>query len=774
MAGWQRQAARRVLLPALLLSFCWRAAAERLRYTIPEELGRGSLVGPLARDLGLSPADLSARKLRLASAAKRQLQYFTVSGENGNLYVSERLDREEMCGEAASCSVSFEALVQNPLNVFDVEVVIQDVNDNSPTFSKAALDLEIGEWIPPGARFPLEMARDADVGSNSLLTYQLTGNPAFTLSIKESSDGSKQPELVLEKALDREKQSSFQLVLTAVDGGDPVRSGTVQIRINVTDANDNAPVFSKSVYVARVRENVPAGSLVLRVRATDVDAGSNGWVSYSFGNVPDSVRALFSVDSESGEVKTVGSLDFEEKSKYSFGLEARDGGGLTGHCKVQINVTDANDNAPEITMLSVSSPVSEDAPAGTVVALLKVRDRDSGENGEVSCELSDEAPLSLVKSSGGSYKVVTASALDREQAAEHRVTVVARDQGRPSLSSSTALVLEVSDVNDNAPVFDQAEYTVRVPEDVPVGSTLVTVTATDADEGPNGHLKYSLKKATDMALDIFRLDAETGAITLVRSLDYEKDDSYEMEVQTHDGGGLFDKTKVTITVTDVNDNPPEITVSSAVSEISEDAPPGTMVALLYVQDRDSGANGEVRCSLEGAVPFRLQSSRGSYYSVVIARELDREQVSEYNLTVQAADGGSPALWSSAVLRLRVLDVNDNAPVFAEARYSARVPENNAAGALVLRVRAWDADWGQNARVRYWLGEGRVRGAPLSSSVSVEAETGALYALRSFDYEEVREVGLWVRAEDGGAPALSSNVSVRLVIVDQKDNAPQVL
>nr|XP_021144867.1 protocadherin gamma-B3 [Columba livia] len=564
MAGWQRQAARRVLLPALLLSFCWRAAAERLRYTIPEELGRGSLVGPLARDLGLSPADLSARKLRLASAAKRQLQYFTVSGENGNLYVSERLDREEMCGEAASCSVSFEALVQNPLNVFDVEVVIQDVNDNSPTFSKAALDLEIGEWIPPGARFPLEMARDADVGSNSLLTYQLTGNPAFTLSIKESSDGSKQPELVLEKALDREKQSSFQLVLTAVDGGDPVRSGTVQIRINVTDANDNAPVFSKSVYVARVRENVPAGSLVLRVRATDVDAGSNGWVSYSFGNVPDSVRALFSVDSESGEVKTVGSLDFEEKSKYSFGLEARDGGGLTGHCKVQINVTDANDNAPEITMLSVSSPVSEDAPAGTVVALLKVRDRDSGEN------------------------------------------------------------------------------------------------------------------------------------------------------------------------------------------------------------------GEVRCSLEGAVPFRLQSSRGSYYSVVIARELDREQVSEYNLTVQAADGGSPALWSSAVLRLRVLDVNDNAPVFAEARYSARVPENNAAGALVLRVRAWDADWGQNARVRYWLGEGRVRGAPLSSSVSVEAETGALYALRSFDYEEVREVGLWVRAEDGGAPALSSNVSVRLVIVDQKDNAPQVL
>ncbi|KAM6055248.1 protocadherin gamma-B3-like isoform 11-T11 [Theristicus caerulescens] len=335
MAGRQRQRASRrraggrVLLPALLLCLCCRAASERIRYAIPEELGRGSLVGPLARDLGLSPAELPARKLRLSA----EKQYFGVSGESGNLYVSERLDREEMCGESASCSVSFEALVQNPLNVFHVEVAIQDVNDNAPTFSKAALDLEIGEWTVPGARFALEMARDADVGSNSLLTYELTSNPSFSLAVTESPDGSKQPELVLERALDREKQSSFQLVLTAADGGEPVRSGTVQVRVNVTDANDNAPAFSKSVYEARVRENLPAGSLVLRVRATDADAGSNGRVSYCFGNVPHGVRALFSVDSESGEVRTAGPLDFEEKSKYSFGLEARDGGGLTAHCK---------------------------------------------------------------------------------------------------------------------------------------------------------------------------------------------------------------------------------------------------------------------------------------------------------------------------------------------------------------------------------------------------------------------------------------------------------
>uniref|UniRef100_A0A8C5X710 Cadherin domain-containing protein n=1 Tax=Malurus cyaneus samueli TaxID=2593467 RepID=A0A8C5X710_9PASS len=535
----------RALLAAVLLCLCCRAAAERVRYSIPEELGRGSLVGPLARDLGLSAGELPARKLQVTSAGKKQLKYFTVNEENGNLYVNERLDREEMCGESATCSVSFEALVHNPLNVFHVEVAIEDMNDNSPSFSKAALNLEIGELIPPGARFPLEMARDKDVGRNSLLTYQLTSNPSFSLA---GPGGDQRPELVLAKALDREEAAFHELVLRASDGGDPARTGTARIHVTVLDANDNAPVFS------------------------------------------------------------------------------------------------------------------------------------------------------------------------------------------------------------------QAEYTVRVPEDVPVGSVLITVTATDADEGQYGHIIYSLKKEEDTA--IFHLDSENGAITLLRSLDFEEGDSYELELQARDGGGLFDTAKVLITVTDINDNVPEILVRSALSEVSEDAPPGTVVALLHVQDRDSGANGE--------------KSYEDYYRVVTARELDREQVSEYNVTVRAADGGSPPLQSSAVLALRVLDVNDNAPVFAQERYSARLAENNAAGALVLTVRASDADWGQNARVRYRLSEGRVRGAPLSSYVSVQAETGALYALRSFDYEQVRELELWVRAEDGGAPALSSNVSVRLLIVDENDNAPQVL
>ncbi|NXC08799.1 PCDG7 protein, partial [Orthonyx spaldingii] len=556
---WGRR--QRALLWAVLLA-AWEAAWGQLRYSVPEEMPKGSFVGDVAKDLGLQLPALRDRGVRVVSEGRTQ--YFGLHGKTGHLVTAERIDREQLCRLVEKCVLRCELIVEGEMKFYEIEVEITDINDNSPSFKEIELEERISEMTAPGARFPLPEAHDPDLGRNSLQSYELSGDEHFSLAVQAGPGGDQRPELVLAKALDREEAAFHELVLRASDGGDPARTGTARIRVTVLDANDNAPVFS------------------------------------------------------------------------------------------------------------------------------------------------------------------------------------------------------------------QAEYTVRVPEDVPVGSVLVTVTATDADEGLNGHVKYSLKKITEKASKMLQLDSETGAIALMRGLDFEEGNSYEMEVKGRDGGGLFDTAKVVITVTDRNDNAPEISMRSALSEISEDAPSGTVVALLHVQDRDSGANGEVRCSLDREVPFRLQSSHGSYYSVVTARELDREQVSEYNVTVRAADGGSPALQSSAVLALRVLDVNDNAPVFAEERYSARLAENNAAGALVLTVRATDADWGQNARVRYRLSEGRVRGAPLSSYVSVQAETGALYALRSFDYEQVRELALWVRAEDGGAPALSSNVSVRLLIVDENDNAPQVL
>ncbi|KAM4892811.1 protocadherin gamma-B5-like [Sylvia borin] len=701
----------RALLGAVLLCVWWRAAAERVRYAIPEELGRGSLVGPLARDLGLSADELPARKLRLSE----EKQYFTVNEENGNLYVNERLDREEMCGASATCSVSFEVLVHNPVNLFHVEVTIEDVNDNSPVFSKSVMDLEISEFIPPGARFPLAMALDADAGSNSLLTYQLTSNPSFSLSMKEKPGGNKQPELVLERVLDREKQSSFELVLTAVDGGDPARSGTVQVLINVTDANDNPPVFSKSLYEARVAENLPVESVVLRVRATDADAGSNGRVSYSFGSVPDTVRALFVIDSESGEVRTAGALDFEEKNKYIFSLEARDGGGLTSHCEVLIDITDENDNAPEITILLLSSPMPEDAPVGTVVAVLKVRDRDSGENGQVSCELSGEAPLSIVASPGGSYKVVTASALDREQAAEHRVTVVARDRGRPALWSSAELVLEVSDVNDNAPVFEEAAYSAYVAENNAAGALVLRVQARDADAGANGRVSYWLaggSAGAAGAAPLVSVEARSGALYAQRSLDYEQCREFAVAVRAQDGGAPARSSTATVRVfvLDRNDNAPRVLwpaaaagaavapgeAAGAAAGAAAAAPPfevvprsaeaGYLVAKVVAVDADAGRNAWLSYELvQASEPalFRVGLHSGE---VRTARAVSERDAAKQRVVAVVKDHGQPALSATATLHVVLAEsLQEALPELSERAAGAEAPAAELQFYLVLAL-----------------------------------------------------------------------------------------
>nr|XP_041574924.1 protocadherin gamma-B5-like [Taeniopygia guttata] len=655
----------RALLAAVLLCVCCRAAAERLRYAIPEELGRGSLVGPLARDLGLSADELPARKLRLSE----EKQFFTVSEENGNLYVNARLDREEMCGASPTCSVSFEALVHNPLNIFHVEVVIEDVNDNSPRFLRNKFQLEINEFTSPGARFYLGIAEDPDVGSNSLQGYELEANGYFTVEVKESQDGSKPAELVLRHSLDRESEPSLRLLLTALDGGDPPRTGTAQLWINVTDANDNPPVFAQDRYRVSLREDTPPGSIVLNVSASDADAGTNAHITYGFGEMPAKVLQKFVVDGHRGMITLQEALDFEDTSAFSLAVEATDGGGLVAHCKVEVEVLDVNDNPPEIRILSLSSPVPEDAPVGTVVALFNVNDLDSGENGQVSCELSGEAPLSIVASSGGSYKVVTAGALDREQASEHRVTVVARDRGRPALWSSRELVLEVSDVNDNAPVFEEAAYSAYVAENNAAGALVLRVQARDADAGANGRVSYWLaggSAGAAGAAPLVSVEARSGALYAQRSLDYEQCREFTLAVRAQDGGSPARSSTATVRVfvLDRNDNAPRVLwpAAAAAGEAAAGAAPpfevvprsaeaGYLVAKVVAVDADAGRNAWLSYELvQASEPalFRVGLHSGE---VRTARAVSERDAAKQRVVAVVKDHGQPALSATATLHV---------------------------------------------------------------------------------------------------------------------------
>uniref|UniRef100_A0A674IN36 Cadherin domain-containing protein n=1 Tax=Terrapene triunguis TaxID=2587831 RepID=A0A674IN36_9SAUR len=667
--------------------FCWAPALtlKNLNYSVPEEQGAGTVIGNIGRDARLQagaggpPPPAERGGGRGTKSTFRVLEnsaphLLDVDGESGLLYTKQRIDREALCRRSAKCQLSLEVFA-NDQEICMIKVEIQDLNDNAPAFPSDQVDMDISENAAPGTRFPLTSAHDPDAGDNGLRTYLLTRDDygLFSLDVKSRGDGTKFPELVIQKPLDREEQSHHTLVLTALDGGDPPRSGTVQLNVRLIDSNDNSPVFEAASYVVELPENAPLGTAVIDLNATDADEGTNGEVLYSFsGYAPERVRDLFSIDPQSGLIRVKSNLDYEESGLIEIDVQARDLGPnpIPAHCKVTVRLIDRNDNAPAIGFVSVrQGALSEAAPPGTVIALVRVTDRDSGKNGQLQCRVlggggAGAVPFALEENYDNFYTVVTDRPLDREAQDEYNVTILARDGGSPPLNSTKSFSVRILDENDNPPRFSKSLYVLQVPENNIPGEYLGSVLAQDPDLGQNGTVSYSILPGHVGDVSIYTyvsVNPTNGAIYALRSFNYEQTKHFEFRVLAKDSGSPHRESNATVRVTvlDVNDNAPLIVLPALINDTAElqvprNAGVGYPVGTVHALDSDFGESGRLTYEIvEGNEEhlFEMDPASGEIRTLHPYWE-ELSPVAE--LVVKVSDHGKPSLSAVAKLIVRAL------------------------------------------------------------------------------------------------------------------------
>ncbi|XP_024919221.1 protocadherin alpha-3-like isoform X7 [Cynoglossus semilaevis] len=677
-----------------LLCLCDRSVAQ-ISYTISEEVDKGTSVGNLAKDLNLNVQRLESAGLQITSGYNKH--YFDINRESGVLVVNERIDREELCPNTVKCSLNLEAILSNPRSLHRVEVVINDINDNAPYFLEETTVIDVYESSHIGERHPLPLAYDLDTGANAIKTYKLHPAEYFSLDIQSIGEQSVSAELVLQKALDREKQEVIELTLTAIDGGKPPKTGTSLIKINVLDVNDNSPVFSKSLYKVQVVENANIGAQLLTLTATDLDDGVNGQLLYSFSDKgrlnPD---AKFSLNENTGEITVKGNIDYEENQAFEIRVQARDKGNppRSAHCKVLVEVIDVNDNAPEISVSSLLTPVKEDADMGTVVAMVTLTDRDGGKNGQTHCNLTGSLPFKIKSNFKNYYSLIVDGPLDREKVSRYNVSITATDEGNPPLSTTNVITVDISDVNDNPPSFTHSYINVYVKENNPVGTTVYVLTTVDRDLNENArstfHLINTPPKLTNVA-SMINVNSQTGEIISLQSFNYEELKTFQFKVRATDSGvpPLSSNVTVNVFVLDENDNSPTVLApySEHGSVNSETIPynveAGHIVAKIRAVDADSGYNALLSYHLtetKGNNLFRIGSSTGE---IKTKRRMSDNDLKTHPLVVLVSDSGEPSL--TATVSLEVVVVESSADIQTQFRHVPKKEDNFTSLNLYLLI-----------------------------------------------------------------------------------------
>ncbi|XP_077387470.1 protocadherin alpha-8-like isoform X25 [Festucalex cinctus] len=681
-------------------AFLCSLASANLRYSITEGINEGAMVGNIAKDLGLDKSTLKERKYRVVSSGAEPL--FHVNPNDGVLYVSRQIDREEVCSQSSTCLVNLKTVLENPLEVHYVGVDVLDVNDHAPSFQEKEKKMDIFESVLPGARFQLKPSRDLDSGPFSVQNYKLSQNDHFRLEVKDKGQDGKIPVLVLQKSLDREAARSHALVLTALDGGKPPKSGEMNILITVLDVNDNTPVFSQDTYSVMLNENAPMGTTVVQVNATDLDDGQNGDVIYSFGDsVSNSLFKIFNINHSTGEIVVTGLIDYEERQTYEIEIQASDKGftPLTTEKSVIIKIVDVNDNAPEIEVTSFSNSIPEDSRIGTTVALISVNDLDSDLNGKVICSIGEDVPFALSPSlQDKMYSLVTKSPLDREKKSKYDISVVARDAGQPVLSSEKTISVFISDVNDNSPEFSSSPYTFYVAEGNNAGASVFSVKAFDHDDNENAVISYHILrdgKDENKLSSFLSINSENGQISALKSFDFESLKSFQFQVVATDGGSppLSSNVTVNVFILDQNDNAPVILypVSSngsaeGVEEIPRNMKAGDLVTKVRAYDADIGYNGWLLFSLQQVTDHSLFSLDRYTGQIRTLRSLTETDEAEHGLLILVKDNGNVSLSATATVTVKLVEPKE-AFAASDVKSAAKVDneEDNVTFYLIITL-----------------------------------------------------------------------------------------
>ncbi|XP_049908103.1 protocadherin-17 isoform X3 [Epinephelus moara] len=654
-----------------LLLWAQALTLKNLNYSVPEEQGPGTVIGNIAKDarLGLEQVGQGGqgKKANFRVLENSAPHLIDVDPQSGLLYTKQRIDRETLCKRNPKCQLSMEVFA-NDKEICMIKIDIQDINDNSPTFPSNEIDIDISENAVPGTRFPLTSAHDPDAGENGLKTYQITRDDynLFSLEVKSRGDGTKFPELVIQRPLDREERSHHTLILSATDGGEYPRSGTMQINVKVIDSNDNSPVFDQPSYVVEIPENSPPGKVLIDLNATDPDEGNNGQVVYSFsGYAPERIRELFSIDSRTGVIKIQGEIDYEESPVIEIDVQAKDLGPnpIPGHCKVTVKVLDRNDNWPSIGFVSVrQGAISEAAPPGTVIALVRVTDKDSGRNGQLQCRVLGNVPFKLEENYDNFYTVVTDRPLDREVQDEYNVTIVAKDNGIPPLNSTKSFTVKILDENDNVPRFTKSVYLLQIPENNIPGEYLGSVLAHDPDLGQNGTVYYSIINSNVSGGDVntyVNVNAANGAIYAVRSFNYEQIKYFDFKVLARDAGSphLESNATVRISVLDVNDNIPVIVLPLLLNDTAEIHVPrnvgvGYIVTTVRAVDNDYGESGRLTYEISDGNEEHLFEIDPVTGEVRTAHPFWDDVNPIVELIIRVSDHGKPSLTAAARLIIK--------------------------------------------------------------------------------------------------------------------------